>query len=289
MLAAVLLAGCSGADSSGAMSMESDVALPAAPADAGDPAAETEPDRQVVTTASASVVVGEPAEAAQQLSQSVEDVGGRVEERTEQSATDEGRDAVADLVVRVPADELTGVLAGLDDLGEVTERAVTRTDRTSDAVDLDARISALQTSVERLQALLAGAATTEALLDAERALSERQAEVESLQSRRALLADEVQLSTLSVHLGSAPVVEPVEERGGFLDGLATGWSALVSALGIGVLVLGVLLPWLLLGAVVAGAAWAVARQVRERRPHPGAAEAAEAGEAAEGADVERAP
>ena len=35
---------------------------------------------------------------------------------------------------------------------------------------------------------------------------------------------------------------------GFVDGLGTGWRALVTALGAAVIVLGVLLPWL----VVAG-------------------------------------
>ena len=103
-------------------------------------------------------------------------------------------------MVRVPADELTGLLADLEDLGDVASVSVSRSDVTTTAVDLDARISALQTSVARLQALMDGAATTEALLAAEEALTERQEELESLQSQRALLADQVELSTLSVHL-----------------------------------------------------------------------------------------
>ena len=219
----------------------------------------------MVTTATASLAVEDPADGAQQVSELVESVGGRVDERTEQAASGEDgvEGAVADLVVRVPADALTDVLADLEDLGDVESVSVSRSDVTATAVDLDARISALQTSVARLQALMDGAATTEALLAAEEALSERQEELESLQSQRALLADQVELSTLSVHLepfGVAPAGGP----DGFLDGLGTGWRALVTALGAAVVVLGILLPWLGVAALVTAGVLVPLRLARRR-------------------------
>ena len=114
-----------------------------------------------------------------------------------------------------------------------------------------------------------GAATTEALLEAEKALSERQEELESLQSQRALLADQVELSTLSVHLepfGVAPAGGP----DGFLDGLGTGWRALVAALGATLVVLGVLLPWLAVAGLVAAAVLVPIRLARRRAAVAGA-------------------
>ena len=190
----------------------------------------------------------------------------------------------------MPADALTGVLADLEDLGDVESVSVSRSDVTTTAVDLDARISALQTSVTRLQALMDDAATTEALLAAEKALSERQEQLESLQSQRALLADQVELSTLRVHLqpfGVAPAGGP----DGFLDGLGTGWRALVSAAGAAVVALGVLLPWLAVAGCsprrcwcrsAAPAAGVLCSPPRSRgRPHPrGAGSAPAAGPAA---------
>jgi hypothetical protein len=145
--------------------------------------------------------------------------------------------------------------------------SVSRSDVTSQTVDLDARISALQTSVGRLQALMDGAATTEALLSAEKALSERQEKLESLQSQRALLADQVELSTLSVHLEPFGVAPPGGPDG-FLDGLATGWRALVSALSAAVIVLGVLLPWLAVAGLVAAAVLVPIRLARRRAAAP---------------------
>jgi Domain of unknown function (DUF4349) len=260
----VVLVGCTG---SGSGSESADggagggVAAPAAPGEAVD----ADTDRQVVTTATASLAVEDPSEGAQQISALVESVGGRVDERTERagSAEDGGEGAAADLVVRVPADELTQVLADLKELGDVEDVSVSRSDVTAAAVDLDARIEALQTSVARLQALMDEAATTQALLSAESALSDRQEELESLQSQRALLADQVELSTLTVHLrpfGVAPAGGP----DGFVDGLGTGWRALTSTLGAVVVVLGVLLPWMAVGALVVAGVFGTLRLARRR-------------------------
>ncbi len=266
-LAMAVLVGCSSpapSDSGGAASGGGVSGVPEAAPDApGEP----DPERQVVTTATASVSVEDPADGAQRLSKLVESAGGRVEERSEQTASGENGGAAADLVVRVPSDALTGLLADLEDLGEVANVSISRSDVTTTAVDLDARISALRTSVARLQSLMEGAATTEALLAAEDALSKRQQELESLQSQRALLADQVELSTLTVHLvpfGVAPPGGP----DGFLDGLATGWRALVTALSAAVVVLGVLLPWLAVAALVTAGVLVPIRMARRRAAAP---------------------
>ncbi|TFV89547.1 DUF4349 domain-containing protein [Blastococcus sp. CT_GayMR16] len=259
-----VLVGCSspaGTDSGGGAS----VPQPAAPGDPEGAPADT--DRQVIATATASLAVEDPADSAQRVSELVESAGGRVDERTEQAASGEDgtEGAVADLVVRVPAAELTGLLADLEELGDVESVSVSRSDVTASAVDLDARISALRTSVARLTTLMDGAATTEALLAAEEALADRQETLESLQSQRALLADQVELSTLSVHLepfGVAPAGGP----DGFLDGLGTGWRALVSALSGAAIVFGVLLPWLGIAALVAAAVLVLVRLARRRTP-----------------------
>jgi hypothetical protein len=241
-LAGAVLVGCSGpgAGSGGAGSSGADAGSGAgSPAVApGNPA---DTDRQVVTTASASVSVRDPAAGAQRLSEMVEAVGGRVDERTEQAGSGEDgvEGAVADLVVRVPADALTSVLADLAKLGDVGTVSVSRSDVTAKAVDLDARISALRTSVGRLQGLMDDAATTEALLAAEKALSERH-----------------------MPFGVAPAGGPDS----FLDGLGTGWRALVSALSGAAIGLGVLLPWLLVAGLLAGGVLLAVRLVRRRTP-----------------------
>ncbi|MBN1092577.1 DUF4349 domain-containing protein [Blastococcus sp. TML/M2B] len=270
-LALVLVGGCSGSSGNGSSSSADGGGAGAVADEAADPVG-GDAERQVITNADASLVVDDPAGAAQELSERVESAGGRVDERTEYAATGDDEGSSADLVVRVPSDALTDVLADLEDLGEVASVSVSRSDVTGDVVDLDARISALQTSVARLQALLDEAPSTEALLAAEGALSGRQEQLESLQSQRAFLADQVELSTLRLHL-QQPGVAPPGGPDGFVDGLGTGWNALVSAGGAAVIALGVLLPWLVLAAVIAAAVLVPLRRRRAAAAAPAAGDA----------------
>ncbi|MFI5427307.1 DUF4349 domain-containing protein [Aeromicrobium sp. UC242_57] len=107
--------------------------------------------------------------------------------------------------------------------------------------DLDARIDALQISVDRLQSILAEADTSREVISAEGALTERQEQLESLQSQKRSLAGQVELSSISVDFAQKTRVDTVEP-GGFTGGLRDGWNALVSTVNHVVELIGVLLP-----------------------------------------------
>ncbi|EUA89191.1 hypothetical protein I551_4359 [Mycobacterium ulcerans str. Harvey] len=117
--------------------------------------------------------------------------------------------------MRIPADKLDGVLADAKNLGEVESMSIGHTDVTSQRVDLDARIEALQTSVNRLRELMGRAGSVADLLAAESSLTERQAELDSLRAQRTTLGDEISYATINVTLSSKPTVAP----GGFLGAL----------------------------------------------------------------------
>src|SRR5699024_10432345 len=121
------------------------------------------------------------------------------------------------LTVRIPADELSQSITRIEELGEATEISLSSDDVTLRGRDLDARISALEASTERLIGLMAEAETSEALIAAEDALSERQAELEALRSERSYLSDQVAMSTLSISVSTERVVEL--EADGFVGGL----------------------------------------------------------------------
>ncbi len=259
------------------------------PVAAGDTTATS--GRQVVVHADVQVTVDDPRAAAAQVVTLVEDAGGRVDAREEYSGSegsqsslvgegDEGdagtadiarSDATATLTVRVPSADLTDVLDALADIGEVSRLSQNTDDVTSTAQDLDARIDALKISVARMEDLLGRAASTTELLQVEAALSERQGNLESLESQRASLAEEVALSTLTVTLTTIPP-EPApdeeSEPGGFLQGLSAGWNALFAFLRGTVLVLGALLPWLALGGLVALVVLGARRVIDRRRAEP---------------------
>jgi len=283
-LTALLLAGCTGAgggttvesSDSGAARTEgltapeqSDVqpdGQGAAPGPASDLQGTTtdvqSSTRDVITTGSVSITVDDPIAAAQDAVNLTEQAGGRVDSRNESPGTDT-QPASANLSLRIPSDALDSTLTELKTFGVVNFVSLTASDVTAQSQDLDARITSLQTSVDRLLGLLSTATDTTDLIAIESALSTRQADLESLQSQRAALADQIDYSTLSLDLYSEGVVAPASPDN-FFTGLLAGWNALVAALG-GLLVgVGVALPWLILIAAVAGIVVLIVRRSRNR-------------------------
>lgn len=231
-------------------------------------------DRQFVTEGSVGLTVESPRRAATAVAQLVERVGGHVQERVEQG-TEDDESASAHLVVRIPSTEVSGTLEQLATLGTVEDTSITSTEVTAQARDLDARIRALEISVGRLEGLLSDATSTQAIVEAEQALTDRQAELESLESQRSRLADQVALSTLRIELWTEDTVPP-EPPTGFWGGLVTGWSSLVATLTGLAVALGVLTPWLVLLGLVALVVLALRRRLR-RTDRPGPAATAPSG------------
>lgn len=220
-------------------------------------------DREIVTTAYATVVAPDPSAAARDLARLAEQAGGRVEQRSEISATDD-EPASASLTLRIPADRVSNTIEALSGIGEVRDVSVDTVDVTGQGRDLDARIAALTTSTQRLRELMGSAGNTEDLLRVEQELSDRQAELDALKAQRQQLSEQVAMSTLNIDVTSEPVTA-VARQGGFVGGLESGWAALVSTVAGVVLVLGILLPWVAVAAV----GYLVYRLVR-RRVHPAA-------------------
>lgn len=220
--------------------------------DAGDAAksdASTSAERAVITTGWMQVTVDDPVAGAAEAVKLTEAAGGRVDSRSETPGTDT-QPASASLTLRIPADELDGVVDELRELGRVDQITTNASDVTTQQQDLDARIEALTASVDRLEQLLAQAATTSDLVAIESELTTRQAELDSLTQQRAWLADQVDYSTLTVDLvteGVAPTAGPDD----FWSGLVAGWEALVAFGSAALVALGVALPWLAVLAVVA--------------------------------------
>ena len=176
----------------------------------------------------------------------------------------------ASMVIRVPAKNYESYRSAAAKLGEVTSNTESAQDVTDEYTDVASRIKTMQTSVDRLRALLAQAVNVADVISLESELTSREAEMESLQGRLAVLTDQVSLATLSISFTAGRAVttttEPVTpKRGGFLGGLAAGWDALLTFFtGLGV-VLGAVLPFLPVVAVIGLAVWLWLRRARSRR------------------------
>ena len=237
--------------------------------------------RDVITTASATVIVDDVRASTAKVGAAAEAAGGYVESMSigqngQVVPVDPGVSSDSSypypypttdgawITVRVPSDTLRATMDELSSLGEVTASSINRQDVTEQTIDLQARIDATQASVDRLTALMAQAGDLSDLIAAETALSDRQATLESYQQQLKSLDSQVEMSTLTVTL--SPVVEPVEaDPAGFSDGLVAGWNGLIATLNGIVIALGFLLPWIAVAAVVGVIVWGVVRLVRRRR------------------------
>ncbi|WP_370618011.1 DUF4349 domain-containing protein [Mumia sp. Pv 4-285] len=215
--------------------------------------------REIITTTYASVEVDDAPAAADALSTWVTTAGGRVENRSESTS---GDSTSVSLRLRVPASRAGDATARVRDLGAVSDLQVESTDVTAQGRDLDARISALQASVARLQQFVSDAPTTAALLAAEETLSQRQGELESLQAERRGLSDQVAMATYQLEL-TEPTQADEPDASGFVGGLTSGWNGLVATFDGAVTVIGVLLPWAAVLALLGGV-YVVGRRVVRR-------------------------
>lgn len=251
-LSAVSLAGCtSGADMSASGGAPS---VPVAPApDLGKgveyaPGADVVVGPQIITTVQLTVTVEAPIDSADEAARIVDRAGGTVASRTERAAS-EHAPGQAQLTLRIPSAKLTATLEELKQLGTARDTSINSTDVTTQAEDLDARITALRTSVDRLLSLMSKATSTQDLITIESALSDRQANLESLEAQKRSLDDQVQLSTVSLSLVSEQDT-PAETPDTFWTGLVTGWNTFVGFVGVALVVIGVLIPWIIAAGVV---------------------------------------
>lgn len=220
--------------------------------------------QHVITEGSMTVVVDEPTEIVDRVTQIVTGAGGFVESRSEQAPTDD-RAGRAWLVLRIPAAELDATLDEVEELGRLSTREFSATDVSLTVSDLDARIEALEISIDRLLAMLAEAQRTEDLISLERTLQERQGEINSLRAQRTVLGNRVALATIEVTITSDPPPVTVGP-GGFWPGLVAGWNALLDTLRGASVVVGMLLPWAVFLGVIGYVVARLVRAVRRRRP-----------------------
>jgi hypothetical protein len=183
---------------------------------------------------------------------------------------EDGDDSTADLVLRVPAGAFRETVDKVAKLGKELNRGIHTDDVTDAVVDLDTRIASQKASVNRTRALLARAEAIGDVVTIEGELARREADLGSLQAQQKSLADQVTLSTITVHLIAPHAAAPAKAAGpSFLTGLNAGWHAFVASVNGLLVVLGALLPFLVtLGIPVIAAVLLLRRRRRPPAPVP---------------------
>ncbi|MEZ0164243.1 DUF4349 domain-containing protein [Kineococcus sp. LSe6-4] len=219
------------------------------------------PGRAVVSTATLAVRVPDVPAAVRAATARTTAVGGIVA-----ASRSGGADGVetAHLTLRVPAPAYPGVLDDLAGLGRETDRTTTSTDVTAEVADVDSRVTSARAVLDTFRSRLPQATTIPDVLAVEGEIARREADLEALQARQRVLADQTALATVDVDLTRDAPPATATTGPGFLAGLAAGWDALGGAVRLAALVAGVLLPFLVPAAVVGLPLWWLVRRRRAR-------------------------
>ncbi|GGK85373.1 hypothetical protein Ppa06_44920 [Planomonospora parontospora subsp. parontospora] len=227
-------------------------------------------ERAIVYTAQMTVRAEDVAASAETAKRIVTAAGGYLSQ--EKSDAFGGGEASSTLVFKIPPAGYPGVVDRFGkELGKRESVQQNTEDVTEEVADVESRLKSARSALDSLRALLKRADTIGQVLEVEREISNREAELESLQARQKKLASLTGMATLTLNL-IGPVAEapepPEEEPGGFLSGLEAGWDAFVTTVKVGLTVLGALLPWLLVIVPVWLAIALGLRRSRRRRPEP---------------------
>lgn len=118
----------------------------------------------------------------------------------------------ASLVCRVPADKLDEFINTVGGLGNITYSYEDTTDVTLTYVDMEARVSSLQTEYDRLLELLAEAESIDSIVTIEARLSEVRYQLESYESQLRTYDNLVDYSTVSLSVSEVKRITQTEKE-----------------------------------------------------------------------------
>jgi SepF-like predicted cell division protein (DUF552 family) len=232
--------------------------------------------RRVVRTATLELESADPNRLSQELTRTVNGVGGFV--ATSDLRRDEQGVLRGTVTVRVPSEALD---ATLDDLEELADNAPVRRiderDVTVESADLAAQLENLTAYETELRSLLADVRETttrpEDLLTVFERIRQVRAEIDQLQGRLAILADQVSLATITVTITptttALPVADPTWQPGDTARSALTAAARTLSGLADAAIWFGLaILPVLAVLAVPAGAVLLMWRRRQRERPTP---------------------
>ena len=159
-------------------------------------------DAKIIRTGSLQLTVADVDTATRTARDTVRGAGGYVGASDEQRNGDQ---LVATITYRIPAARWDDTLEAISKLGTVVGEKTNAAEVTGQLIDLDARIRNLKASEIALVGYAERAAKTSDLLEVEARLTDTRGQIERLAAQQAALTDQVALATLTVTFGTEVV------------------------------------------------------------------------------------
>jgi hypothetical protein len=174
-----------------------------------------------------------------------------------------------EITLSVPSAQLDKAVAELGSLGTVIRSTSSSENVGDQMVDTASRLATMRVSVERVRKLLEQAKDLSQVVAMEAELTRRQSDLEALEAQLASLEGSVARSPIQVSLTTEPgVIARPQTATGFLAGLEAGWTAFTSSVSVVLTVLGAVLPFAVVLALVGSPAWWFLRRRRALTPPP---------------------
>jgi hypothetical protein len=178
----------------------------------------------VIRNASLQLVVENPAQSAEKISDLAETMGGFVVSSNVYQATYGSSNVPttrASITIRVPAEQLDEALDRIvENAIEVQERNVSGQDVTREYTDLQSRLTNLEAAEEQLRGFLDAATRTEDVLDIFEHLRQVREEIEVIKGQMNYFEDSARLSAISVELIPDELAQPLSIGGWRPEGTA---------------------------------------------------------------------
>lgn len=207
----------------------------------------------------------------------IEQAGGYIERQSVSGASLNWKGAyyerTASIGARIPADRFDEILSGVGGICNVVSRSENTSDITDSYYDTEARLNSLSLQEERLLEILSKAEKLEDVITLEQALSNVRYEIESLTASLRRMDAQVSYSSVSMSLREVVEYQTVTEKPKTLgERVAASWSRAIKRIGsslenivlFAVGDLPVMLLWLAVFGVIAGAAYLLAKKIRAR-------------------------
>lgn len=222
-----------------------------------------ETDRALIRTGAVALRSGDVAKARFNVKTIVATYAGEVSQDNTEADKD-GDAERAMMVLRIPVTDFDAAMEDLKGVGDLIDTSTSTDDVTTQVIDTDVRVRLQRRSIDRISLLLDRAQSIRDIVNIERELSRREADLGSLEKQQTYLADQSAMSTITVSLERPPekaVEKKKDDAAGFFSGLKGGWHALTSVT-VGLLtVAGAVLPFAVIALLVGVPLW-----VTRRRP-----------------------
>ncbi|WP_028643094.1 DUF4349 domain-containing protein [Nocardioides sp. URHA0020] len=252
---------------SAAGSDDSDAAAEPGSADGTEPLSTQE--QSLIRTGNVALRADDVGRAQIRVQKVVDRYAGQVSDEDTQS-DDDGTPTYTRMELRIPTKDFDKAVRELKGAGDLESATTKQQDVTDQVIDVRTRLAVQKRSIARITVLFQQAKTIRDIMAIEAELSQRQAELESLEQQSAQLANVTSMSTIVVSIDETPTDKPARDDttddAGFLAGLSAGWGALATFAVGAATVVGAVLPWAVALAVVAIPVLLLVRSARRRTP-----------------------